>query len=67
MTEGKHDELNDLYKKTAITLQIVGGLVLVGILVNINQVYNLLPENYRGGIFVVFLYLFPLSKPPYCL
>jgi len=55
MTEGKHEELNDLYKKTAITLQIVGGLVLVGILVNIDQVYSLLPENYRGGILVVFL------------
>jgi O-antigen/teichoic acid export membrane protein len=55
MTEGKHEELNNLYKKTAITLQIVGGLVLVGILVNIDQVYSLLPENYRGGILVVFL------------
>lgn len=55
MTDGKHDELNDLYKKTSITLQIVGGLVLVGILVNINQLYLLLPENYRGGVFVVFV------------
>jgi O-antigen/teichoic acid export membrane protein len=55
MTEGKHDELNDLYKKTSITLQIVGGLVLVGILVNINELYLLLPVNYRGGIFVVFV------------
>jgi len=55
MTEGKLDELNDLYKKTSISLQIVGGLVLVGILVNINQLYLLLPENYRGGVFVVFM------------
>jgi O-antigen/teichoic acid export membrane protein len=55
MTEGKHDELNDLYKKTSIALQIVGGLVLVGILVNINQLYLLLPHNYRGGVFVVFV------------
>jgi O-antigen/teichoic acid export membrane protein len=54
MTEGKHDELNDLYKKTSITLQIVGGLVLVGILVNIKQLYLLLPPNYSNGIFVVF-------------
>ena len=54
MTEGKHDELNVLYKKTSITLQIIGGLVLVGILVNINQLYLLLPKNYSGGIFVVF-------------
>ena len=55
MTEGKHDELNDLYKKTAITLQIVGGLVYVGILVNINQIYLLLPKSYSEGIFVVFI------------
>ncbi len=55
MTEGKHDELNDLYKKTSITLQIVGGLVYVGILVNINQIYLLLPKSYSEGIFVVFI------------
>ena len=54
MTEGKYDELNALYKKTSITLQIIGGLVFLGILVNINQLYLLLPQNYRGGIFVVF-------------
>jgi O-antigen/teichoic acid export membrane protein len=55
MSEGKHDELNVLYKKTSITLQIVGGLVFVGILVNINQLYLLLPKNYSGGVFVVFV------------
>jgi O-antigen/teichoic acid export membrane protein len=54
MTEGKYDELNALYKKTSITLQIIGGLVFLGILVNINQLYLLLPQSYRGGIFVVF-------------
>jgi O-antigen/teichoic acid export membrane protein len=54
MTESKYDELNELYKKTSITLQIVGGLVFLGILLNINQLYLLLPENYRGGVFVVF-------------
>lgn len=55
MTEGKHDELNDLYKKTSITLQIIGGLVFLGILVNINQLYLLMQEEYRGGVFVVFI------------
>ena len=55
MIENKHDELNDLYKKTSITLQIVGGLVYVGILVNINQIYLLLPKSYSEGIFVVFI------------
>jgi O-antigen/teichoic acid export membrane protein len=55
MTQGKHEELNALYKKTSITLQIVGGFVLLGILVNINQLYLLLPKNYSGGIIVVFI------------
>lgn len=54
MAENKMDELNDFYKKTSISLQIVGGYVLLGILVNIKQVYLLLPAEYSGGIFVVF-------------
>jgi len=54
MSENKHDELNELYKKTSITLQIIGGLIFIGILANINQLYLLLPKEYSGGIFVVF-------------
>lgn len=58
MTRNKHDELNDLYKKTAITLQVVGGFVMLVILTNIHQVYALLPEKYSGGMAVVFLISF---------
>jgi O-antigen/teichoic acid export membrane protein len=54
MAENKMDELNEFYKKTSISLQIVGGYVFLGILVNIKQVYLLLPAEYSGGIFVVF-------------
>lgn len=54
MSENKYEELNELYKKTSISLQIVGGLVFLGILVNIHQLYLLLPASYKGGIFVVF-------------
>lgn len=55
MSEQKWDELNVLYKKSSISLQVIGGLLYVGILVNLNQLYNLLPdEGYRQGIFVVF-------------
>jgi O-antigen/teichoic acid export membrane protein len=55
MHENKHDELNDLYKKTSINLQVVGGFVMLGIFVNINQLYEIVPEVYRGGIPVVFM------------
>lgn len=55
MNSGKHSELNDLYKRTSITLQIIGGFIMLGILVNIYQIYALLPEKYSGGIGVVFI------------
>ena len=55
MDENKHDELNILYKKTSINLQIVGGFVMLGIFVNINQLYEIVSEEYRGGIPVVFM------------
>ena len=54
MSENKWQELNDLYKKSSITLQVVGGLILIGILVNINQLYLMLPPEYSQGLFVVF-------------
>ncbi|NUY79311.1 polysaccharide biosynthesis C-terminal domain-containing protein [Flavobacterium sp. MAH-1] len=55
MAEDKYIELNELYKKTSISLQLVGGLVFVGILVNIKQVYLLLPAEYGQGMFTVFV------------
>ncbi|WP_343588950.1 polysaccharide biosynthesis C-terminal domain-containing protein [Flavobacterium sp.] len=55
MHENKHDELNRLYKKTSINLQIVGGFVMLCIFVNIHQLYELVPAEYSGGIPVVFM------------
>ena len=55
ISENKHDELNDLYKKSAINLQVFGGLILLGIFLNIKQLYLLIPSEYSGGILVVFL------------
>jgi O-antigen/teichoic acid export membrane protein len=43
MHENKHDELNNLYKKTSINLQMVGGFVMLCIFVNINQLYEMVP------------------------
>ena len=55
MSENKWQELNELYKKSSVTLQVIGGLIYIGILVNIKQLYALLPdEGYDQGLFVVF-------------
>lgn len=55
MHDNKHDELNALYKKTSINLQVVGGFVMLCIFVNINQLYEMVPKEYSGGIMVVFM------------
>jgi O-antigen/teichoic acid export membrane protein len=55
MVENKHDELNDLYKKSAINLQVIGGFIMIIIFLNIKQMYLLIPKDYSGGIRVVFM------------
>ncbi|UFH46144.1 oligosaccharide flippase family protein [Flavobacterium galactosidilyticum] len=55
MHDNKFKELDSLYKKTSINLQVVGGYVMLGIFVNINQLYEMVPEEYSGGILVVFM------------
>ncbi|WP_417443971.1 lipopolysaccharide biosynthesis protein [Joostella sp.] len=48
-------ELDVLYKKSSINLFIVGGFIFLLIILNINELYKLLPEQYSGGVVVVFL------------
>ncbi len=55
MVENKHDELDDLYKKSAINLQIIGGGIMLLIFLNIKELYHLIPKDYSGGIWVVFM------------
>lgn len=55
MNEKKYDELDDLYKKSAINLQVVGGLVMLGIFLNIKELYKIIPGGYEAGVAVVFI------------
>jgi O-antigen/teichoic acid export membrane protein len=55
MSENKQDELQELYQKSAINLQVFGGLIMLGIFLNIKEIYLLIPGEYSGGIMVVFL------------
>ncbi len=49
------DGLETLYKKTSLTLFIASGLLFLLIILNLEELYLLLPEPYRGGFTVVFL------------
>lgn len=47
--------MKKLYEKSSLTLFIVSGLLFVLIILNLGDLYDLLPEAYRGGFIVVLL------------
>ncbi|ALJ06584.1 sugar isomerase [Pseudalgibacter alginicilyticus] len=48
-------ELKTLYKRSSLTLFIIGGFIFLLIILNINELYVLLPEKYGTGLFIVIL------------
>ncbi|NJB35509.1 MULTISPECIES: oligosaccharide flippase family protein [Flavobacteriaceae] len=48
-------ELNVLYKKSSLTLLIASGLLFLLIVLNLNELYQLLPEEYAKGFSIVFI------------
>lgn len=55
MAQRKWRELQELYQKTSITLQVVAGWIMLGILSNLDSIYAFLPDSYSIAIGVVFL------------
>lgn len=55
LNTGDHEGLEKLYQKTSLTLFIASGILFVLIVLNLNDLYLLLPENYREGFTIVFL------------
>lgn len=46
--------LQQLYQKSSLTLFIISGMLFVLLLLNLNDIYGLLPENYSQGIQIIF-------------
>lgn len=55
MSENNKTALADLYKRSSLTLFVIGGFIFLLIMANINQLYLLIPQQYSGGVLVVFL------------
>ncbi|MEP3836545.1 MAG: polysaccharide biosynthesis C-terminal domain-containing protein [Algibacter sp.] len=47
--------LADLYKRSSLSLFVVGGLIFLLIILNINQLYLIIDEEYSVGLYVVLL------------
>ena len=58
LNERKFNELGDFYKRSSINLFMISGLIFLLIILNINELYLLIPTNYSDGLVVVFLISF---------
>jgi len=54
--ENDHKELKSIYKKSSLTLTILGLLTFVGVWVNIDNVFRILPDGFEIGKYA-FLFL----------
>lgn len=48
-------ELKGLYQRSSLTLFVISGFIFLLIVLNINQLYEIIPKKFSGGLFVVFL------------
>lgn len=48
-------ELKDLYQRSSLTLFVISGLIFLLIVLNINELFKIIPEEFSGGLMVVFL------------
>jgi len=47
--------LKDLYQKSSLNLFIISGLIFLLIILNINELYRVIPQEFSGGLLVVFM------------
>ena len=55
LNDKNREGLEDLYKKSSLNLFIISGFIFLLIILNINQLYEIIPIEYAGGLFVVLL------------
>ncbi len=55
LNEKDFDSLEDLYKRSSLNLFIIGGFIFLLIVLNINQLYFIISEEFNGGLFVVLI------------
>jgi len=55
LNEKDSQGLKTLYQKTSLTLFIASGILFLLIVLNVEELYVVIPEAYRGGFFVVLM------------
>lgn len=55
INENNKKEIANLYRKTSINLLLISGLVFLLVNANIKELYEIIPEKYSGGLWVVLM------------
>ncbi|NND53056.1 MAG: oligosaccharide flippase family protein [Flavobacteriaceae bacterium] len=55
LNDNNHDDLLQLYKKSSLNLFIISGLIFLLILLNINELYELIRDEFGSALLVVFI------------
>jgi len=55
LNEQNYKALEDLYKRSSLNLFIVAGFIFLLIVLNINQLYFIIPNEFKVGVYVVFM------------
>ncbi len=55
LNENNKEALKDLYQRSSLTLYVISGFIFLLIVLNINQLYAIIPSEFGDGLIVVFL------------
>ncbi|WP_299126181.1 oligosaccharide flippase family protein [uncultured Winogradskyella sp.] len=55
LNENDIPSLENLYKRSSMSLLVISGFIFLLIILNINQLYEILPDEFTGGLFVVLI------------
>lgn len=55
INEKNNSGLKELYQKSSLNLFIIGGLIFLLIVLNIHELYRIIPPEFAGGMSIVFL------------
>ncbi len=55
INDDNNKEVASLYKKSAINLFLISGLIFLLVNMNIKELYKILPDDYSGGVWIVLM------------
>jgi len=55
LNDNNKKDLKDLYVRSSLNLLVISGLIFLLIILNINALYQIIPKEFSGGLFVVII------------